>query len=109
MTIACHSTQVPKYHGLAIIIGHWRALNPNRQFRRPRNRLKSAAKLAQGLQRYQQGRPIAARPVGRPERMWRWCRRNPRDAVLVGLAGMLLALVVSGEWWFDRQRSEKAR
>ncbi len=56
MTVACHSSQVLKYQVLVIINGHLRALTRNRQFRRPRNRPKSAAQLRL--------RQSAARPSG---------------------------------------------
>src|SRR5262249_18551751 len=40
----------------------------------PARRYGSALALAEDLRRYQEGRPIEARPVGRVERLWRWCR-----------------------------------
>src|SRR5262249_22861147 len=43
-------------------------------------------------QRFLEGLPITARPVGRLERTWRWCRRNPAAAI-AGLA--LLAVAVA--------------
>jgi hypothetical protein len=55
----------------------------------PAKRYTSAAALADDLGAYLDGRMIAARPVGRVERTWRWCRRNPAlasSAVVVALA-----------------------
>src|SRR5262249_40313822 len=61
----------------------------------PRKRYGTAGELADDLKRWLQGEPVRARPVGSPERAWRWCRRNPARAALV-----LLALLVAGfAWW----------
>ena len=51
----------------------------------------SAAELAEELERVEAGEPVRARPVGRLERGWRWCRRNPVVAGL--LAAVALSLV----------------
>ncbi|MEI7459813.1 MAG: protein kinase [Pirellula sp.] len=52
----------------------------------PAGRYASCAALADDLELYLSGRPIIARPVGRIERVWRWCQRNPIPAVLTGTA-----------------------
>ncbi|MBI1904190.1 MAG: protein kinase [Planctomycetia bacterium] len=53
----------------------------------PGQRYQTAGELARDLDRFQQGRPILARPMGHLERMFRWCRRYPLAV------GMLLAVV----------------
>ncbi len=56
--------------------------------REPARRYGSAAELAADLRRWLAGEPIEARPAGRAEKAWRWCRRNP------GMAGLAAAVVV---------------
>ena len=47
----------------------------------PSRRYGTARELAEDLVRFQEGRPIVARPVGTAGRLWRWARRNPALAL----------------------------
>lgn len=61
----------------------------------PRRRYAAAQELASDLRRFLAGEPIQARPVGRLERLVRWCQRNPVAA------GLLLAISIgsaAGLW-----------
>jgi serine/threonine protein kinase len=58
----------------------------------PARRYARAASLAEDLERYLTGRPILARPIHRPARVWRWCRRNP---IVASLAAVVLLLLVA--------------
>jgi eukaryotic-like serine/threonine-protein kinase len=53
----------------------------------PAKRFPDAAAMAEDLRCFLDGEPISARPVGTPERLWRWCRRNPKVA---GLAAVIV-------------------
>jgi WD40 repeat protein len=59
----------------------------------PTRRYASALALADDLERFRQGRPLTARPVGVAERGWRWCRRNPLAVAVV--ASLLVGTVVA--------------
>jgi tRNA A-37 threonylcarbamoyl transferase component Bud32 len=56
----------------------------------PSRRYPSARDLAEDLGRFLSEQPVRARPVGRTERLWRWCRRNPSLAGVSALAAAAL-------------------
>ena len=69
----------------------------------PERRYPTATELADDLARYLRGEPIAARPVGRAERLVRWARRKPAAAAAYGFSALAVALalvvfVVAGLW-----------
>jgi serine/threonine protein kinase len=65
--------------------------------RNPKARYQSAGDLAADLERWLDGRPIVARPVSPPARIWRWSQRNPK---LVGAATAGLLLGAAAVWLF---------
>jgi len=65
--------------------------------RDPKARYQSSGDLAADLERWLAGRPIVARPVSPPARIWRWSQRNPK---LVGAATAGLLLGAAAVWLF---------
>jgi serine/threonine-protein kinase len=47
----------------------------------PARRYDTARDLAEELGRYLNDETIRARPIGKPEKLWRWCRRKPGNSV----------------------------
>src|SRR5438105_1253375 len=65
--------------------------------RHPEARYQSAGDFAADLERWLSGRPVAARRISPPARMWRWSQRNPK---LVGAATAGLLLGAAAVWLF---------
>ena len=59
----------------------------------------SCTEMAEDLGRFLRSEPILARPVGRIERTWRWCKRNPLIASLSALAVSALVAVAGISTW----------
>jgi eukaryotic-like serine/threonine-protein kinase len=74
----------------------------------PMRRYATAQDLADELGRFLEDKPILARPVSRPEKVWRWCRRNPVVASLATTAVFVFLLGFAGVTW-QAQRASKAR
>ncbi len=64
----------------------------------PGRRYATAQDLADELNRFLRGEPIHARPLGQAARVWRWCRRQPWQAVsllsilLIAIGGTMVAI-----------------
>ncbi|TWT80441.1 Serine/threonine-protein kinase PknH [Planctomycetes bacterium CA13] len=69
-----------------------KAINPE-----PAHRYQSASDLRDDLKRFLKDEPILARRTTALQRLVRWCRRNPKLAVVTGIAivSMLVATVAS--------------
>jgi serine/threonine protein kinase len=65
----------------------------------PTRRYATAAEMTADLRRFVRGEPIRARPIGRVERLGRWCRRNP---VAVGLFAAVTLGSAFGLWQLSR-------
>jgi len=64
--------------------------------REPAARYRSAGELAEDLERWLEGRPIVARPVLPPVKLWRWSKRNP--IVALSIAASALATLFAIGW-----------
>ena len=74
----------------------------------PARRYASAEALANDLQRFIEKRPILAKPLSRPERLARWCRRNPSLATAVFVILVILLASTAGAFWYAVELAELA-
>ncbi len=65
----------------------------------PDERYLSASLLSAELGRFLRQEPIMARPIGRLEKLNRWCRRNPREALLASLSLLVSAACFLAVLW----------
>jgi serine/threonine protein kinase len=76
----------------------------------PHRRYPSALALAEDVRRFLAGEPIRARPATVPERAFKWARRRPAVAALLGvLFGAGLLLLGMGTWSYVRVRASAER
>jgi formylglycine-generating enzyme required for sulfatase activity len=74
----------------------------------PARRYQTAGALADDLQRFIDGRPITARPVGKFERAIKWVRRNPvvTGAAIIVLFALTLGTSVSYLKYLEAERQK---
>jgi serine/threonine protein kinase len=75
----------------------------------PAKRYASAQDLADDLDRFVAGEPIRARPVSRPERLWKWARRRPTIAFLAGLCILGAVALLAGGLTYNALLREAVR
>jgi serine/threonine protein kinase len=98
-------TQAPKLRSLAPLLDRdLETICARCLERNPKARYQSAEGLAADLERWLDGRPIVARPVSPPTRIWRWSRRNPK---LVGAATAGLLLGAAAVWLFRGELADE--
>jgi len=77
----------------------------------PQHRYATALELAEDLERVLHDRPILARPASGVERLWRWCRRRPEVATMLGALVLVIlgALgLTTGLWLQAKHHAEEA-
>ncbi len=76
----------------------------------PGKRFASASALAEDLERWRAGYPILARPVGLPERLTKWAKRQPAMASLVFLFFVTLIVATASVWsqWQNALTSQRS-
>lgn len=70
--------------------------------KQPGRRYATAQALADDLVRFMEGESIIARPVGRVEKTWKWCRRRPAWAALILVGLLSLVGFTAGFFWLSK-------
>jgi serine/threonine protein kinase/tetratricopeptide (TPR) repeat protein len=73
--------------------------------RNPASRYESAADLAADVERWLDDRPIVARPLSPPARLWRWARRNRAFSAAICASSILAFTAVA--WQIDSWRLDQ--
>lgn len=74
----------------------------------PEKRYSAAREVADELSRFGRDEPIVARPAGRTEKVWRWCRRKPQLSSAIATAAVLFFAgfgVSLGQWYRAEDRA----
>ena len=71
----------------------------------PARRYATAGEMADDLRRFLADRPIRARRTPWHERGFRWCRRNPMLATLLGCVATLVLFIAGSIGWMARDRA----
>ncbi len=75
----------------------------------PHRRYGTAQLLADDLQRFLQGQPILARPLGSVEKIWRKCRQNPMVTALIATVAVCLIAGTSVSSYFAIEANVRAK
>jgi len=67
--------------------------------KKPQRRYETVNSLALDIRRHLNGEPILSRPMGRPAKLWRWCRRKPVIAALAFALILVSCLGLTGVLW----------
>jgi tetratricopeptide (TPR) repeat protein len=76
--------------------------------KQPEQRYASARALAEDLRSWLDGRPIQARPVTTWERGWKWARRRPAAAALIGVTLLTACAFVAVMILYASNQSQQA-